>query len=1057
MRIKNVCRGLGCLMLALVGLAALRQDAFTQATTATISGTVKDETGAVAPAAGITATNLDTGFTRTAVSDSGGRYHVPNLPLGKYQVQVSLTGFETAVRSGIELTVGREAIVDLTLKLGAVSEKVVVTGEAPLVETTSSTVSGLVSENQMRELPLNGRDFTQLALLETAAVNLRSTDQALSKGFGTRISLAGSRPDQTAYMLDGTDISSTQNFSVPGSVAGVVLGVEAVREFRVSQSNFSAEFGGSSGGVINIVSKTGTNQIHGSAFEFVRNNNFDARNFFDPGAPPQFKRNQFGGSGGGPIKKDKTFVFGSYEGFRERLGLSLVSVVPDLDARQGRLPSGTVVVAPEVKPYLNLFPVPTGSARTAGAASVALGGSRPTNENYYTVRGDHTLSNKNSFFGRYTLDSARATQPDGLSLFNVEQISRTQYITLEDQHFFRSNLFNVFRFAFNRSRAVSGISAAKPIDHSLFILAPDRIPTISIAGFTLLGPDDRDPQGNLQNIFQYQDSLAYNKGRHSVKLGFNAERIQFQTNGGPRTGTLTFGSLQSFLTDAPSQTFAIQAPGSDSVRNLRQSIIAWYLQDDFNIKSNLTLNLGMRHEFTTTPTEINNHLATVIDPLHDTLVHVGNPYWKNPSLKNFGPRVGFSWDPFSNGKTAVRGGFGMFFVNLTPRYYRTPAVQNPPFARIFNIANQATLANAVAVLQDFSARTPPSTTLTPAIFLQIMDYNLSPSYEMKWNFTLEREILPNTNLTAGYIAGRGVHLTRISGVNIPPEIKVGGRAFIPAGTPSPNPNAGTLQTKHTDVQSFYNALQLKLDRRFSHGISLRAAYTFSKNIDDSSTGVAATDFTGVTSATSAGRTSDPNNPKAERGLSSLDIRHNLVVSYLYDLPHPHLSNALAAGLLSGWEASGIFSVSSGSPFPVAIGFENAPARARSPDEQRPDLVPGASNNPKLGKPERWFDPSSFVLPPPGFFGNLGRNTTIGPGFFDVDFGLIKNMPVKTVSENFQIQFRSEFFNLLNHTNFRIPQFITVFDAQRRRVESAGRITATSGASRQIQFGMKLIW
>ena len=414
-------------------LAAGTPTLLAQVTTAAIFGTVKDDSGAVLPGVSVTVRHVDTGKSRSMVTDDEGRYNAPELDLGDYEVQAELSGFQTTVRSGITLTLGREAAVDMVLKVGEISEKIVVQGEASLVETTSATVAGLVDEKKIRDLPLNGRGFTNLALLTEGVVSPQAGGTQVGAE-GQRVSIGGTRTTQTAFMLDGTDLRN-QWGGTPGSAAGVVLGVETVREFTVITGTASAEYGGFSGGVVNAVTRSGTNEFHGSLFEFHRNSALDARNFFDAGSnPPGFVRNQFGFSLGGPIVREKTFFFGNYEGLRDRLTTTNRSTVPNADAHRGILPAaqgGNIGVAPSVKPYLDTYPLPNGTVFNDGTGELILPNWQPTNQNYTMAKVDHQLGAADSIFVRYTADKGVRSNAGTFNLFRHPVFSFSQYVTID--------------------------------------------------------------------------------------------------------------------------------------------------------------------------------------------------------------------------------------------------------------------------------------------------------------------------------------------------------------------------------------------------------------------------------------------------------------------------------------------------------------------------------------------------------------------------------------------------------------------------------------------------
>ncbi|MBI3939454.1 MAG: TonB-dependent receptor [Acidobacteria bacterium] len=1039
----------GLLSLWLGGHLALGQ------TTATFSGTVHDPSGAVLPGVSITVEGTETGRSQESVSDDQGRYRIAGLPAGSYRVTASLPGFKKAVREGIQLAVAQEVSIDLSLQVGEIAEQVTVQGEAPLVDTTVSSVSGVINTKQMTELPLNGRDFTQLSLLETGTVNVRNTGQDPNKGFGTRVSVAGSRPDQTGYMLDGTDINGFLNFQAPGSVAGVILGVDAIREFRVEVSNFSAEYGRSAGGVFNMISKSGTNNVHGTLFEFLRNDNLDARNFFAIPDKAEFKRNQFGASFGGPIVRNRTFFFTNYEGLRQSKGLSFVGLVPDENARRGLLPAAggglrDVGVAASVRPIIEeLYPHANGPNIGGGVATFYNSGTNNVREDYWTVKVDHEFSERNRFFGRFNFDDASVTNPFPLPNFVDLQTSRYQYSTLEDSLTINSNLLNVSRFAYNRYKVRGDSAALHPISVTFRPGVPLWIGTGGIGVGGLTSTQGRNPRGGVQNLFQYTDNVYYTRGNHSFKFGGNLERIHDNddTSG---LGSFSFSNLESFLRGIPSQLSLAMIPGSDAIRGWRQWLVGTFLQDDWRISSHLTMNLGVRWEFYTVPQEVNGKLSNLRDMLHDTSVTLGDPFWRNPSKKNVAPRVGLAWDPRGDGKTVVRAGYGIFFQLITPPYYRIGGARTPPFYNVMGLLNPPAqlFPDIPRIYADQVAKGGISSALSPFF----VDFNLADSYEQKFNLTLSRQLFADTVLTVGYLGDRGIHLIAPTWQNQPTSVLVNGRWVIPPGTGRRNPAWGAFSNGKADSQSFYNGLQVKLDRRFSSGFQARASYTFSKNMDD---GAAAT-FSGLGDYGDQGYAQNPDNPKAERALSKLDVRQIFTASWLYQLPTGQELSGVGKTLLGGWMLNGILSFSGGTPFTVNLNFDNA-GFLNNPTLQRPDRVAGASNNPvRPGNPNQYFDPAAFVVAPPRTFGNLGRNTLIGPGYANLDLGLTKESSVPRISESFTIQFRVEVFNVLNRAQFSLPALI-VFSNRTTILPNAGQITSTVADNRQIQLGLKFVW
>lgn len=1021
----------------LVQILLPAENALAQVTTATISGEVRDATGAVLPGASITIKNLETGMTRTLVSDEQGRYRAPNLPVGSYEIRAELAGFKAEVRSGIKLTVGREAAVDLVLEVGEITEMIQVAGEAPLVDTAKSEVSGLIDDKKIRDLPLNGRTFSQLALLEPNVNAFQHNRPGFFGGRTPKITVSGARHYQNSFLLDGTDVNDVYN-NTPGSVAGVFLGVETVREFRVMTHNMSAEYGRSMGGVINAVTKSGTNQLHGSAYEFHRNSALDARNFFDAQEPPPFKRNQFGFTLGGPIKREKTFFFGAYEGLRERLSLTKVGLVPNQAARRGDLGP----INPDALPFVNAYPLPNGRDFGRGVAEHVFVFKQPADEDFFQVRIDHSFSERDSFFARYTFDNATTRKlAHDLPVFFEPERSRRQYLTIEEQHVFSPAVLNTFRYGFNRS-----FDTTRDVPFEGATLPPRILPflefrTIIVGGLTRLGTDFRLPITDALNLFEWSDDVAISKGAHSLKFGFNIKRFHYNILQDCCQAIYIFPSVVQLIQGRP-VAFQGQFPGSDVFRSLRQSMFAFYGQDDVKLTANFTLNLGLRYEFVTVPTEKFGRLVAWLGPF-DPFNTTVKPPFRNPSLRNFAPRIGFAWDPFGRQKTSLRAGFGIFYDPVISYHFRPPLnLQYPRWPTFERVAPP--FPDPLAGVDRNSA----------AFATYTMDYFINNPYMLHYNLSVQHELFSDTVFTIGYIGSRGINLPGLKDGNSAIPQLSGGRVFFPAGSQRRNPRYGFMRVTIYDNNSFYNSLALSLNRRFSHGLQFQASYTLSKSIDDASQ-----QNTSDAIGTLDGRML-PENRKLDRGLSNHDIRHNLVFNYTYDLPFGKTATSPLARLVGGWQLNGITTITSGNPFTVYLAVNQSRSLVVGSAGvflDRPNLKPGRSNNPISPRnPIQYFDPSAFDFPEAGFLGTLGRNTLIGPGVVNFDFSLVKNTRLERLGEEGNIQFRVEFFNLFNRANFGLPAN-AVFGAGGAPIGSAGRITSTTTTARQIQFALKLMF
>ncbi|HEX6737047.1 MAG TPA: TonB-dependent receptor, partial [Vicinamibacteria bacterium] len=608
-----------------------------------LQGRITDTGDAGIPAAQVTVRNTATGATWQLATDATGRYFIPLLPPGDYEVRVALQGFQTVERRGIRLGVGQDALVNLTLEVGRVAEELVVEADVSGVNLTSGAVSGLVGEQEIRDLPLNGRSFQQLALLQPGVQAALTAGNDVVGGRTPKISINGARPEHNNFLLDGTDINNVYN-KTPGSAAGVLLGVDAVLEFQVLTNAYSAEFGRSAGGVINAVTRSGANELHGTAFEFHRNSALDARNFFDPASRPKpdFTRNQFGATLGGPIQRDRTFFFAAYEGLIERLGVTGLTAVPDDNARRGVLPGGrTVSLHPAIPTFLDtFFPQANGRSLGGGAAEYLFSDTQPTDEHFFQARIDHRLSQSDSLFLRVTHDRGDVVRipVDKPPVSVIDENTRNTYVTLEDQHTFSAGLLNTLRVGLNRSVSLADNRRIVDIPQGLTWLPGEPFGYFTIRGMvTEVAGDFRLPRDDFLNNWQLGDTVILTRGRHSARFGFQGQYLQFNQNTtSQKGGIVNFANLEGFLTGRPTSVdFAV--PGKiDPIRKYRQWLWAFFVQDDFRLTPHLTANVGLRYEFVTVPTEADGKISNLRN-VTDTQLSIGEPWHNNPSLKNFAP------------------------------------------------------------------------------------------------------------------------------------------------------------------------------------------------------------------------------------------------------------------------------------------------------------------------------------------------------------------------------------------------------------------------------------
>ena len=1064
--------------------------AWAQGTTSgTVLGTVQDSTGAVLPGTEVTATHVDTATARTAISNDEGRYLLANLGLGNYEIAASLPGFQTAVRTDIEITIDRRAVLNFTLTVGSISERVTVSGDAPLVETTSASVANLVDSQQIRDLPLNGRDFIQLAALQEGVVIAPLASHQAGDS-GIKLIISGTRPSQTGILLDGTDIKNNQG-NTPGGLSGSLLGVDSIAEFRVITNVYSAEYGRFTGGIVTAVTRSGSNDLHGSVFAFHRNSALDARNFFDRDPdnplersdPPGFKRNQFGFTLGGPIVKDQTFFFGSYEGLRERLGLTTTYNFPNVNMRngliprsRGRCPRGSVPqgslcfidVPATVQPYLDLYPLPNGPDNGDGSGQLILANPQPLDEDYFVVKFDHQFSDSDSFFARYTFDDS-ILEADSQYIYNGLSTTRNQYLTLEEKHIFSPTLLNEIRVAFNRSRSDDSdvLDPTVPVvDPSLFfhegrngLVGTINADRAVLSGF---GAQSRRPQFHTQNLFQYMDNVVWTTGSHALKIGVSASRFQYNQSSVSRTnGRFDFQNIATFMQGIVRN--ASTRVTSPWVAGLRQWLVGLYIQDDFQLSPNLSINLGLRYEFINSPTEVSDRIANISDPLQE-VPDEGGAYYTNPSLKNFSPRVGFAWDPTGSGKTSIRGGFGLFHDQLLPWVYTFAPFRMRPFALRITL-EAPTPMPFPNVLDDLVKQYEADGTLPTEVFNSTAANAVtdpSQPYIMQWNFSLQQEILPGTAVTVTYAGSRGVHLSRTADVNVPPGILLSdGRRFFdsntPEGTVRPNPTFASITDRRWDGMSWYNGLKLGLRKRFSSGFQYQIAYNWQKFMDEGS----AVRTTGGDFRNASTFATDWRDHKIDRGLSAYHVAHTFSSNFTFELPfgpgrsYGSGTSGVAAALIQGWQINGIISLSSGQALGInGDGSVTCGLCAERGAASRPDLIPGKDNSPNTGDPEAWFGSvtDNFEQQQRGFYGTLGRNTAEAPGLATFDLAINKSF---ALGERADLQFRTEFFNIFNRANFGAPSLATF--SRGRASGSFGRISTTTGTSRQIQFALKIVF
>jgi len=1078
-------RGLVSFLLSILVFAS-SNFAFAQVT-ASLSGKIQDSSGLGIPAATVIITNLETAATRTVSTDESGSYQALSLPVGPYQVRAEKPSFGTATRKGIDLVVGQAAVVNITLEVGNVEQQVTVTAEAALVDTSSTTsVAGLVGEKEVKDLPLNGRSFDNLIALNASSVNFTSlkSQGAVASALGNSFVVSGRRPSENLFLLNGVEYTGPNGaHALPGGASGQLLGIDAVREFNVVSDNYSAEYGKRAGAQVSIVTQSGANQLHGSIFEFLRNSALDARNFFDYPIGeriPPFRRNQFGGSLGGPIKKNKTFIFGNYEGFRQRLGLSIALFVPDNAARQGLLPNAQGVPTPvaglnqAMLPYMAFWPVANGPDLGTGIAEAFSNSEQSIQEDFGTVRVDHTFSDKDVLNSAYTIDEGNRLSPWTDPLFGIYIFLRDQVLSTQETHIFSPTMINTFTAGLSRVAFLFTTPPLTSFSPSLSFVN-GRIPgTFTVGGVQGTGDGTTPYYTDYKTLFTYADGLQLIKGRHQIKLGVWFQPLRSNTTGSASTsGSASFTSLTTFL-QGTALSFSV-VPNSNS-HAWRQFEGAWFLQDSIRVRPNLSLSLGLRHEFTNGWNDAQGRAANIDYDSNGVLLTnltVGTSVFSHNNAKFlFSPRIGLSWDPFNKGKTSVRAGFGTYYS--LQDYLDYPLKDVAPS----NGLNNTAFYQNVSLLSLLPVN--PTTPLSPACGPGVVgsctvyapkgvDPNLHTQTVQEWTLSIEQEITPNTLARVAYIGTHGyyeiipVNTNTIvplvcsspsgctsGGINKATATVPNGAEYIPIAA-RPNPYLGAATIWASVSHSNYNAMILELTRRLAHGLQFKGNYTYGRNYNIG-TGVGPSD-----AGNEPNQQMDPYNLQRDWGPSANDFRHQAGFSTSYELPSgsgkPWLSavSGPSAKLINGWQLNGIMSVLSGPPFTPQVGSNQS---GNGGGGDRPNWNPAFSGSVITGSPNQWFNPNAFVIPTSGTFGNVGRGVLRAPGFADLDLSLLKTV---LVSDRIRLQFRAESFNLLNHPNFSFPNPSVFSGPTGQILSSAGAVTSTASTSRQIQFGLKLMF
>ncbi len=1053
---------------------------------ANLSGTITDPSGAAVAGASVTVTDLDTGVPRSVPADASGHYKMFALPVGLYAVRVTKNGFAEAVRSGIRLVVGQEAEVDVSLRIGEVSQQIRVTEDAPIVNLTTQDISGLVGEQQVKDLPLNGRSYDLLLMLNPGIVNFtweKTGGTGVSNSTsGNDFSVTGNRPQQNLFLMNGVEFTgAAENNMQPGGASGEVMGVEAVREFNVLRDSYGAEYGKHPGAQVSIVTQSGSNRLHGSVYEFLRNNALDAPNYFDQGSAPPFQRNQFGAALGGPIRKNKTFLFANYEGLRQHLHQTSVAFVPDANAR--------ALAAPSVQPLLNLWPIAppdapdfnVGCANGApcGIAQVFSSPLQTIREDFGTVRFDHVVSSRDSLASVYTIDDGDDLTATVLNPYSSDILRlREQVFSLEETHTFSPTVLNVARVGYSRAgyfftgeptpgtpaAGVPGFLLGHPVGA---VVVGGSAASNPAAQLGLAGSNNGSNLSIARNLFTFEDRMTWVRGGH--QLSFGAWFQPFQSNETialSQFGQATFASLPTFVQGTTSSFLWDPSP---TEMNWRSLFGAWYAEDVIRVMPRLTLSLGFRDEFSTGWNEAHDRAAnyTFPDGVISNEPNIGHSLFTTNNAKFLPqPRIGVAFSPFAS-KTVFRAGFGMYNDLQDALGYR--ADQNAPFNPTYSFK-----ALTVSQLPIDPTQPPPSGAL-------LVPGGVQPDMKtptlISWSLRVEQEISPNTSLTIGYVGSHGYHELIGLDANEPfpvicpaspcPATYPSGFGAL-AGTPVPagsyyvpttvkaNPNIANTWTWFSQGNSNYHALQVDVNRRFSRGFSVRGVYTWSRALDDGDS------LNGTAAANAPGLVSNPFDLHADYGLATYDVRNIGVINAVYELPFGRgravggSLNGWADTLASGWSVNSILTAQAGFPFTPQLSY-NPSNNGDTRNPVRPFINPAFRGPVIEGTTAQWFNPNAFLAPPnnaanAGFYGNLGRDTLIGPGLATWDFSTFKQARLR---ERLDLQFRAEIFNLLNRANFNTPNLIAFTPSGVSG--TAGAITSTSTSSRQVQFGLKFIW
>jgi len=1026
----------------------------------TIAGYVEDPNHAAVDRAEVVIHNVETGTERRLTTAADGSFSAPSIPVGVYTVSVAHEGFAPLKRTGITLTVGQSIQLHLALALGSVQQVMTVEDTPASVDVSTLQSQGLVNEQQVKQLPLNGRSYDQLLQLNPASISYttqRSGGVGTSNSsVGNMYSISGRRPQDNLFLLNGIEYTGASLINVtPGGTSGQLLGVEAVREFNVVSDTYGANYGKRTGAQISIITASGQNNVHGSVYEFLRNSALDARNYFDQAQIPEFQRNDFGAALGGPLRRDKLFVFGNYEGYRQRLGLSDLTFVPDAAARAATIAS--------VQPLLALWPV--GTTELGGGIAEAF--SNPVQhvrEDFGTTRVDTNLSSKDLLFGVYTIDDSDATSPSANPYSSIYERLREQVVSAQEQHVISPTLLNTLRVGYSRAAfyfnsivdgGVPGWVDGGPVGA---IVIAGSTASNGASQITLAGANTGSNNTTVRNLFTVDDHVYWTHGKHQVEAGVWLQRLQ--SNDGlaqNQYGQASFSTLAAFEQGQVSKYTIVPAATELGWRSL---FGAWFIEDAWKVTPRLELRAGLRAESTTGWNEAQNRASNYgfTNGVLNSTPTVGSSALANNRAEFLPePRVAIAYDVFGNGKTAVKASFGVHRALLDTLDYRLD--QTAPFNTTLSYSN-----TTVSKLSGLSTASATGGLVSPS--------NVQPDIQtptvLSWTFKIEQEIAPRTSLTIGYVGSHGYHQILSEDQNTPasvvcpdpacPGTLADGTVYY-TSTKYANPTLANSTSWVSQGISNYHALEVDVRRQLSHGLQLRGVYTWSKNMDDGSA------WNTSVSANTPAFVSYPGNPKLDYGLAATNIGQAAAINGTWELPvgrgHLALGNdsTLAEQFIGGWSLNGIATLQSGFPFSPQLGY-NPTGNGDSRNPARPALDPNFNGKLYARTAAQWFNPQAFAAPYPGTFGNAGRDSLEGPSLKDVDLSLAKSFPIH---ERFHAQFRVEYFNLLNETNFTTPNAVIFSTGPTPAKPStaavlsptAGVETATATTSRQLQFALKL--